>query len=72
MKTELQINFVDYLRKEGQRLSTYNGNSSRAGRFLDWLAEEQINYLEVSYSDILSYIKHLKKKGTGTRQSTVY
>jgi integrase/recombinase XerD len=69
MKTELQINFVDYLRKEGQRLSTYNGNSSRAGRFLDWLAEEQINYLEVSYSDILSYIKHLKEKGN--RDTTI-
>lgn len=62
-KEEILNNFVDYLRKEGQRLTTYNGCKNIAGQFLEYLQQEQINYLQASYSDILNYIDHLKEKG---------
>ena len=55
--------FVEYLRNEGLRISTYNGYKVIIMRFLEYLKNEQINYLEVSYNDILEYINHLKKKG---------
>ncbi len=55
--------FQNYLRAEGQRLHTVNGNTNMVGQFLDWLAEEEINYLEVSYTDLLAYIDHHKERG---------
>lgn len=55
--------FQNYLRAEGQRLHTVNGNTNMAGQFLDWLKEEEINYLEVSYTDLLAYIDHHKERG---------
>lgn len=69
MKTELLNNFVEYLRKEGHRVNTYNSCKNITARFLEYLEKEQISYLEVSYSDILSYINHLKEKGN--KKSTI-
>lgn len=60
--TNLQ-GFVEYLRNEGLRISTYNGYKVIIIRFLEYLENEQIDYLEVSYNDILEYINHLKEKG---------
>lgn len=55
--------FVNYMRNEGYRITTYNGAKNTVNRFLEWLKTEQINYLETSYNDLLSYINHLQEQG---------
>ena len=62
-KETLLNDFENYLRAEGQRLNTIKGNSSSARIFLDWTTNEQINYLEISYTDLLAYIDHHKARG---------
>ena len=62
-KEEVLNDFENYLRNEGQRLNTTRGNSSSARVFLDWTIKEQINYLEVSYTDLLAYIDYHKERG---------
>jgi len=52
-----------YLRAEGQRLNTLRGNSGLVRLFLDWLAQEQINYLEVGYTDLMAYVNYHKERG---------
>lgn len=56
-------NFEDYLRTEGQRLSTVRGNSNSSRMFLDWVEQEQINYLSITYTDLLAYINYYKARG---------
>ncbi len=64
MEKEILLNnFVDYLRKQGLRITTYNGYKNAANQFLEYLKNAQIDYLQVSYSDILSYINYSKEKG---------
>jgi len=60
---DLITGFVNYLRNEGYRLTTYNGAKNIVSLFLIWLKTEQLNYLETSYNDLLSYINHLQEKG---------
>jgi len=62
-KEKLLNDFENYLRNEGQRLNTVRGNSSSARVFLDWTTNEQINYLEINYTDLLAYIDHQKARG---------
>ena len=62
-KEEILNGFENYLRSEGQRLNTVRGNSSSARTFLDWMVNEQISYLEVTYTDLLAYIDHQKARG---------
>lgn len=64
MKKETVIQqFENYLRAEGQRLNTIRGNTSSVSLFLDWLDTQEINYTEVSYTDLLAYINFTKEKG---------
>ena len=60
---DLITGFINYLRNEGYRLTTYNGAKNIVSLFLIWLKTEQLNYLEASYNDLLSYINHLQEKG---------
>lgn len=62
-KEVLLTDFENYLRAEGQRLNTVRGNRGSVNVFLDWTEQEQIDYVQVSYSDLLSYINHQKEKG---------
>ena len=62
-KESILNDFENYLRAAGQRLNTLRGNSSSARVFLDWTQQEQINYLEVSYTDLLAYIDYNKARG---------
>jgi len=55
--------FVNYMRNEGYRITTCNGAKNTVTRFLEWLKTEQINYIETSYNDLLSYINHLQEQG---------
>lgn len=52
-----------YLRNEGQRMNTINGNVNNVGRFIDWLDQEQLNHLAVSYTDLLAYVNYNQEKG---------
>jgi len=62
-KESILHDFANYLRAEGQRLHTVNSNTNMAGQFLQWLGEEAISYLQVSYSDLLAYIDYHKARG---------
>jgi len=62
-KQILLNDFETYLRAEGQRLNTLRGNSGLVSLFLDWLAQEQINYLEVGYTDLMAYVNYHKERG---------
>jgi integrase/recombinase XerD len=62
-KESILNDFENYLRAEGQRLNTIRGNSSSARVFLDWTIQENINYLEITYTDLLAYIDHHKARG---------
>jgi len=62
-KQDILKDFESYLRKEGQRFNTIRSNRGPVGRFLDWVAHEQIYYLQVSYTDLLAYINYNKKQG---------
>lgn len=62
-KEEILNDFENYLRAEGQRLNTVRVNSGFARIFLDWTVQEQINYLEVTYTDLLAYINYHKARG---------
>jgi integrase/recombinase XerD len=62
-KQILLNDFETYLRAEGQRLNTLRGNSGLVSLFLDWLAQEQINYLEVRYTDLMAYVNYHKERG---------
>ena len=62
-KEAILNDFENYLITEGQRLNTIRGNSSSARVFLDWTIQEQINYLEITCTDLLAYIDHHKARG---------
>lgn len=55
--------FDEYLQKEGKRLQTIRGYLGNTHLFLDWIAEQGFNCLEIRYTDLLVYINHLKEKG---------
>ena len=63
----LLVNFETYLQTEGQRLRTINSNKNLVRLFLYWLESHQINYLEVSYNDLLEFVKHSKDQGNVVR-----
>ena len=55
--------FKRYLRSEGQRLHTINSNTNIVKQFLNWLVQENINYLELTYTDLLAYINYNQSRG---------
>lgn len=62
-RTELLQYLENYLRNEGLRMNTVNGNTSAVRTFLDWLDTQNISYHDVSYSDLLAFINFSKEKG---------
>lgn len=56
----LLYDFEKYLHKEGKRLSTVNGNKNMVRNYFGWLQKEGLSYLEVSYSDLLEYIRFMR------------
>jgi integrase/recombinase XerD len=67
MREEVLNGFVEYLRNQGQRITTYNGNRNTVNRLLKWMETENINYLHAGYPDLLSYINHLTRSGNQKR-----
>lgn len=66
-KEEVLNDFENYLREEGQRLNTINGNVNIVKRFLNWLSEEQIKLLTTNYNDLLAYVNHCKENKNTAR-----
>lgn len=58
-----------YLINQEYALASVNSRIRDVKLFLNWLKEENNNYLEVQYSDILDYIKFSKSRGN--KQSTI-
>ena len=67
MKNELLQSFVKHLHEKGLRIATCNGIKSIVNIFLNWVEAEQISYTEISYTELLSYINHLKERGNQKR-----
>ncbi len=66
-KEKILSDFGSYLRNEGQRLNTINGNVNIVKRFLSWLSKEQTNPITTSYNDLLAYVNHCKVNKNTTR-----
>jgi integrase/recombinase XerD len=66
-KEKILNDFETYLRNEGQRLNTVNGNVNIVKRFLNWLETQIFSCLEVTYSDLLIYVNSCKEKKNTTR-----
>lgn len=66
-KENLLADFENYLRAEGQRMNTIQSNKIPVRLFLRWLESQQVNYLEVSYNDLLEFVKHSKNQGNVVR-----
>lgn len=66
-KEEVLNDFKNYLRAEGQRLNTINGNVNIVKRFLNWLSEEQIELSTTNYNDLLAYVNHCKENKNTAR-----
>jgi integrase/recombinase XerD len=61
MKKQLR-SFEKAQRAKGYRLNTINGHVNEVRQFLEWAEGENIPIKEVSYTDLLSYIKHCREQ----------
>lgn len=59
--------FKTYLHSRGYRLNTIHGYISVAGIFLQWCKTENLNPVNVSYSNMLRYLEHLQQKTKNKR-----
>lgn len=66
-KENLLSEFEKYLYAIGQRMNSVQSNRIPIRLFLEWLESQQINYLEVSYNDLLAYVDHAKNQGNVVR-----
>jgi len=67
-----KTSFIEYLKTKGLTRRTITSFDRVATIFLKWLKKEQINVEEVSYQDILSFMKHCQKQGTSQRTVQLY
>ncbi len=68
----LKMNFIDYLKSKGMTPRTIINFNRVIAIFLNWLEKEQIEQEQVSYTDILSFMKHCQKQGTTQRTVQIY
>ena len=54
--------FEKYLYGEGQRLNTVNSNRNVIKNFIDWTSAQQLDYLAITYNNLLTYIDYCKEK----------
>ncbi len=59
--------FSEWLAIKGNAPKTVKGYTKSAGRFLEWLTNENIEPVHASYADVLAYINHQKSKGNNAR-----
>jgi site-specific recombinase XerD len=63
----MKTNFTDYLKSKEHTRGTINSFSRVVAIFLNWLNKEQIEEEQVSYTDILSFMKYCQKQGATQR-----
>lgn len=56
------MNYNQYLRLQGFAEATIKRFEGRTKEFETWLRRRKLNESEVNYSDLMKYIKHLKKR----------
>jgi site-specific recombinase XerD len=61
------MNFTDYLKSKGRTHGTIKSFNRVATIFLNWLYKEQIEKEQVSYADVLSFMKYCQKRGATQR-----
>jgi len=59
--------FNEWLIIKGHTSNTAGSFTSTAGRFLEWLEQQNIEPENASYNDILAYISHQRNKGNKAR-----
>jgi site-specific recombinase XerD len=64
--------FIEHLKTKGLTSRTITSFDRVAMIFLNWSAKEQINVEEVSYQDILSFMKYCQKQGVSQRTVQLY
>lgn len=55
--------FKEYLLSKGFRVTTTSGILAYAERFEKWMQIENLQIRQVTYTDLLSFVKHCKEKG---------
>jgi site-specific recombinase XerD len=65
------MNFNQYLQQRNYSLKTIDCYNRLLTPLFDWLKEEQINITEISYADLLAYIKHASASGNSKRYVTM-
>jgi integrase/recombinase XerD len=68
----MKTSFIEYLKTRGLTPRTIISFDRVATIFLNWLKKEQINVEEVSYQDILSFMKRCQKQGVSQRTVQLY
>jgi len=63
----MQQRFKEYLEQRGFTRTSIETRLVVAGRYFEWLREENLEAEEVSYTDLLGFIKHTQRKGVSQR-----
>ena len=63
----MKTSFTDYLKSQGLTKRTISTFNRIAEIYLRWLEKEGIEKEQVSYSDVLAFMKHCQKEGTAQR-----
>lgn len=61
------MSFEEYLKQKQLSHSTIESYMVTLGRFLGWLKKQNIEPKQVSYADVLAYMKHCQKQGVVQR-----
>ena len=67
MKHSMLDNFIDYLKKRQFSHSTLATSRITIGLYLKWLEIENMEPEQISYQDLLGFMKHCSNKGTSQR-----
>lgn len=67
MKHSMRDNFIDYLKKRQFSHSTLDTSRITIGLYLKWLEIENMEPEQISYQDLLGFMKYCSNKGTSQR-----
>lgn len=77
MRAEILEYFTEYLTIKGYSQSTTEGQVNSVKRFLKWAEDENLEEEQLSYNDVLAYVKYLQtcpehgRRKKGVKQRTV-
>jgi integrase/recombinase XerD len=64
--------FEDYLKYNQYSSSTINRHLKNIERFRKWTDSENVELMDITYQDLLAYMKYLSKRGTGKNTIRCY